>query len=91
VTRRRLTGAARVLERRRENVEIVMGVLGFFIVIILFATIVAEVKGKESLGPALSLAVLVGLFYVLVRMRRSLQQRLAALLGDTSVAGGSKR
>jgi uncharacterized membrane protein YGL010W len=80
VTRRRLTGAARLVERRRENVEILMGVLGFFIAALLAATIVAEIKGDDALARALVLAVLVGLFYCLVRIRRGLSQRLAAIL-----------
>jgi uncharacterized membrane protein YGL010W len=80
VTRRRLTGAARLLERRRENVEILMGALGFFIVMLLGATVIAEVKGDNAVARALTLAVLVGLFYCLVRIRRVLQQRLDALL-----------
>jgi hypothetical protein len=80
VTRRRLTGAARLVERRRENVEIVMGVLGFFIALLLVATMVAELKGDDSLARPLVLAVLVGLFYCLVRIRRVLSQRLATML-----------
>jgi uncharacterized membrane protein YGL010W len=86
VSRRRLTGAARLLERRRENVEILMGVLGFFIALLLIATIVAEIKGDDSLARALVLAVLVGLFYVLVRIRRALQQQLTELLDGTTAA-----
>jgi hypothetical protein len=87
VSRRRLAGAARLLERRRENLEILMGVLGFFIGLLLIATIVAEVKGDDSLARALVLAVLVGLFYALVRIRRVLQQQLTELLDGTHAAG----
>ena len=83
VSRRRLTGAARLVERRRENVEMLMGVLGFFIAVLLVATGIAEIKGEDSLARALVLAILVGLFYVLVRVRRTLQHQLAALVGDT--------
>jgi hypothetical protein len=85
VTRRRLTGAARLVERRRENVEILMGVLGFFIALLLVATMVAEIKGDDTLGRPLVLALLVGLFYCLVRIRRVLSQRLAAMLQGTDV------
>ena len=81
--RRRLTGAARLVERRRENVEILMGVLAFFIAALVVATAVAEIKGDDTLARALVLAVLVGLFYGLVRIRRMLSQRLAALLQGT--------
>jgi hypothetical protein len=87
VSRRRLTGAARLVERRRENVEILMGVLGFFITMLVIATAVAEIRGDDSLSRALVLAILVGLFYVLVRMRRSLQQRLAALVHASETTG----
>ena len=84
MSRRRLTGAARVVERRRENVEILMGVLGFFTTMLLVSTIVAELRGEPSLGQALVLAILVGLFYVLVRIRRALVQQQAADLGRTT-------
>ncbi len=80
MSRRRLTGAARLVERRRENVEILMGVLGFFIAMLVVATVAAEVKGDDTLARALVLAVLVGLFYCLVRIRRVLSYQLAALL-----------
>ena len=83
MSRRRLTGAARLVERRRENVEILMGVLGFFIALLAVATMVAEIRGDDTLARALVLAVLVGLFYVLVRIRRALSQRLAAMLERT--------
>jgi hypothetical protein len=87
VTRRRLTGAARVLERRRENVEIVMGALGFFIAVILFGTIRAELRGEESLARSIVLAILCGLFYALIRIRRVLQRRLTAMVGDLDSRG----
>jgi hypothetical protein len=87
VTRRRLTGAARLVERRRENVEILMGVLGFFIAMLTIATAVAEIRGDDSLARALVLAILVGLFYVLIRIRRTLQERLTAMLNRSSTTG----
>ena len=87
MSRRRLTGAARVVERRRENVEILMGALGFVIGVLVVSTGVAEIKGDDALARALVLAVLAGLFYVLVRIRRSLQQQLVALVGETDRTG----
>ena len=60
-----------------------MGVLAFFIAALVVATAVAEIKGDDTLARALVLAVLVGLFYGLVRIRRMLSQRLAALLQGT--------
>ena len=64
-----------------------MGVLGFFTFMVAVATLVAELRGEPSLGRALVLAILVGLFYLLVRIRRVLQQQLAQLLAphDESV------
>jgi uncharacterized membrane protein YadS len=77
------------VERRRENVEILMGVLGFFIAMLAIATAAAEIKGDESLARPLVLAILVGLFYGLVRIRRSLRGQLAALVDDTDEAGNT--
>ena len=87
MSRRRLTGAARRVERRRENVEILMGLLGFFIAMLAIATAAAEIKGDDGLGRPLVLALLVGLFYVLVRIRRTLQQQLAALIDRNDYTG----
>jgi hypothetical protein len=91
VTRRRLTGAARVLERRRENVEILMGALGFFILVILFGTVHAELNGETSVARSVVLIILLGLFYALIRLRRILQHRLDAFLRETDAAGRSRR
>ena len=68
----RLTGAARAAERRRENLDIVLGILGFFTAVMFVATAVAEVRGEPALGRALLLAVMVALVLVAVRARRSL-------------------
>ena len=59
---------SRVVERRRETVDVVLGVLGFFTVMLLASTVLAEVRGDDSLARALALAVFVVLLYVLVRI-----------------------
>ena len=64
-----------------------MGVLGFVIGLLVVATGAAEIKGDNALPRAFVLAVLAGLFYVLVRIRRSLQQQLAALIGEPDRTG----
>jgi hypothetical protein len=73
----RLTGAARAAERRRENLDIVLGILGFFTALMFVATAVAEVRGEPSLGRALLLAVMVSLVLVTLRARKSLARPAA--------------
>jgi hypothetical protein len=68
----RLTGAARAAERRRENLDIVLGVLGFFTVLLFLSTAIAEIRGEPALGRALALAVMVSLVLVTLRIRRSM-------------------
>ena len=73
MTRRpRLTGAARAAERRRENLDIVLGVLGFFTALLFLATVLSELRGDQALGRAAVLAVMVGLVMLTLRFRRSL-------------------
>jgi hypothetical protein len=72
VSRPRKKGAQRVAERRRESLDIFIGVLGFFTVLLLVSTVLAEVKGQPSVARALTLAVFVALVYACVRMRRTL-------------------
>jgi hypothetical protein len=60
------------VERRRETVDIVLGVLGFFTLLLLVSTVLAEVRGDDSLARAVTLAVFVALLYALLRMRRAL-------------------
>jgi len=80
--RRRLTGAARAAERRRETVDILLGGLGFFTALVLLSTVVAEVRGDDALVRALVLAVLVVLVVIVVRMRRVLTERLDRVLAE---------
>jgi hypothetical protein len=80
--RRRLTGAAREAERRRETVDILLGVLGFFTALVLLSTVAAEVRGDDALARALVLAVLVVLVVIVVRMRRVLTERLDRVLAE---------
>jgi hypothetical protein len=90
-TRERLTVAERALERRAENVEILMGFLGFFTALLLISTIIAELKGEPSLARALTLAVLVGLFLVLLHIRNALRHQLAARMGRGGRGGRGGR
>ena len=87
------SGPERVVERRRETVDIVIGVLGFFVVLILVSTVLAELRGDDSLPRALTLAVLLGLFYLLLRMRRTLVAQQSAIRAgvEHGEAGGSGR
>jgi hypothetical protein len=72
--RPRLTGAARVAERRRENLDMFLGVLGFFTVLIFVSTAVAELRGEASLAKAVTLGIFVVLMYVTLRLRRTLHR-----------------
>jgi hypothetical protein len=72
------------VERRRESVDLVLGVLGFFIGLLLISTVAAEVRGDDSLARALTLAILVVLFYVLLRIRHALVLQQAAVRDQMS-------
>ena len=72
MSRPRKKGAQRVAERRRESLDIFIGVLGFFTVLLLVSTVRAELRGEPSVARALTLAVFVILVYLTVRMRRTL-------------------
>lgn len=78
------SGPERAVERRRENIEIFLGVLGFFTFLLLVATTLAELRGEPSLARAVALAVFVGLFYAVLRIRRALVQQQAALRHGTT-------
>ena len=73
------SGPERVVERRRETVDIVLGVLGFFTLLLLVSTVLAEVRGDDSLARALTLAIFLVLLYVLLRMRRALVVQQSAV------------
>jgi hypothetical protein len=85
--RPRLTGAARVAERRRENLDMFLGLLGFFTALIFVSTVVGELRGEPSLAPAVTLAVFVVLVAVTLKIRRGLQQQVArAVESQTSTS-----
>ena len=71
--RPRLTGAARAAERRRENLDMFIGILVFFTVMIFISTAVAEIRGEPALGRAFALAVFVVLVMLTLKVRRSIQ------------------
>ena len=64
------TPRERLRRRRRENLDVFLGVLGFFTALIFLSTAVAEVQGEPSLTRALVLAVLVGLVLATLYVRR---------------------
>jgi hypothetical protein len=64
------TPAQRQRRRRRENLDIFLGILGFFTAMVFLSTAVAEVRGEPSLTRALVLAVLVGLVMTTWYVRR---------------------
>jgi hypothetical protein len=64
------TPQQRLRRRRRENLDVFIGILGFFTALIFVSTAVAEIKGEPSLTRALVLAVLVGLVMATWYVRR---------------------
>jgi len=64
------TPKERQRRRRRENLDIFLGVLGFFTALVFLSTAVAEVQGEPSLTRALVLAVLVSLVLTTLYVRR---------------------
>ena len=87
---RRVFGPERVVERRRETVDVVLGVLGFLTVMLLASTVMAEVRGDDSLARALALAVFVVLLYVLVRIRRALVAQQSAVRASLAQREGGR-
>jgi len=64
------TPKERLRRRRRENLDVFLGVLGFFTALIFLSTAVAEVRGEPSLSRAVVLAILVGLVLTTLYVRR---------------------
>jgi hypothetical protein len=87
----RLTGAARAAERRRENLDIFLGVLGFFTAVMFVATAIAEIRGEPALLRALALAVMVSLVLVTLRIRKSMPRRGVPTGGAAPKSGTSTR
>ena len=85
----RLTGAARAAERRRENLDMLLGVLGFFTALVFVATVIAEVRGEPALAPAVALAVMVSLVLVTLRIRRSIAAPRGADAAGSTTTGGT--
>jgi hypothetical protein len=63
------TPKERLRRRRRENLDIFLGVLGFFTALVFLSTAVAEIQGEPSLTRALVLAVLVSLVMTTLYVR----------------------
>jgi len=56
-----------------QRLEMVIGILGFFTLMALIQTVVREVRGEDAVGPALLLAVLVGVTGYAIHRRRSIR------------------
>jgi threonine/homoserine/homoserine lactone efflux protein len=55
---------------RAQRLEMLIGILGFFTVVAFIVTVVAEVRGKPALQPALVLLGFVVVLYLAIRARR---------------------
>jgi len=85
----RLTGAARAAERRRENLDMFLGALGFFTTLVFVATAIAELRGEQALARAVALAVMVSLVLVTLRIRRSIAAPRGTDSAGSSTTGSS--
>lgn len=56
-----------------QRLEMVIGILGFFTLMALIQTVVREVRGEDAVGPAILLAVLVGVTGYTIHRRRSIR------------------
>ncbi|HEY6935250.1 MAG TPA: hypothetical protein VI452_17770 [Marmoricola sp.] len=56
-----------------QRLEMVIGILGFFTLMALIQTVVREVRGEDAVGPAILLAVLVGVTGYAIHRRRSIR------------------
>jgi hypothetical protein len=68
--RRPQTAAEHARQRRRDNLDILLGALGFFTAVVFLLTAIGEIRGESSVLRALLLAVLVLLFWATLRLRR---------------------
>lgn len=59
----------RKAERKAENIDILIGLLGFFAVVLVVVTITAQLSGEPAVGWALLLLLLVLIIWVLFKKR----------------------
>ncbi|MET3951421.1 hypothetical protein [Arthrobacter sp. UYEF36] len=64
--------------RSAEDFDIIIGLLGFWGLVLLVVTVWMEVTGQPALGWALGLLAMVLALYGLIRLRRRLPERTAA-------------
>jgi uncharacterized membrane protein YGL010W len=65
-------------QRFAEDFDIIIGLLGFWGLVLLAATVVPEVRGRPALAPALLLLVVVLAIWGTLRLRRGLPRRTAS-------------
>ena len=61
------TGSSREPSARRQRMEMVLGILGFFTVVALVVTVVAEVRGEPALVEVVVLVFFLSLTYYAYR------------------------
>ncbi|WP_051442038.1 hypothetical protein [Arthrobacter sp. H14] len=59
----------RKAERKAENIDILIGLLGFFAAVLVVVTIIAQLSGEPAVGWALLLLLLVLIIWLLVKKR----------------------
>lgn len=63
------TGGVRA---RAQRLEMLIGILGFFTLMAFVQALVLELRGDDAVGAALLLAVLAGILWFVIRLRRAL-------------------
>jgi len=66
--------------RSAEDFDIIIGLLGFWALVLLVITVWMEVTAQPALGWALGLLAMVLVLYGLIRLRRRLPERTATRL-----------
>lgn len=67
-------GSSRRAARRAENLDILLGLLGFFAAVLVIATVASEINGRSAVGLALVLLADVVAMWWLIRRRRAVQR-----------------
>ena len=67
---RSAAGDRNQVSRRQMNLDILLGILGFLVASAFFTTVGDELHGRSAARPALILAMLVILFFLVLKLRR---------------------